>query len=154
MRRTVVISLLTFAAIFMGNNRANSEGAIAEGIAPGGVAKGYEIYVVINRPNRDAAQADALAGCRKGQEKNESGTATNSGNIKARARCEVVTLFSNKCAATTVDPKDGTPGAGWATGGTQKEADDEALARCRSVAGTSRRDFCKVTNRFCDGTAK
>jgi hypothetical protein len=65
----------------------------------------------------------------------------------------VVTSFSNKCAAVALDPKDGTPGAGWATGDTQTDADEEALARCRSAAGTNRRDFCKVIDRLCDGTA-
>jgi Domain of unknown function (DUF4189) len=154
MRRGAGISLLTLAAIFMANNRANSEGAIAEGIAPDGIAKGYSITIQVNRPNSDAARADALAGCRKGPEQSAAGAAPDSGMARARARCEVVTSFSNKCAAVALDPKDGTPGAGWATGDTQKDADDEALARCRSVAGAGRRDFCKVTNQTCDGTAK
>jgi Domain of unknown function (DUF4189) len=129
MIRGIVVSLLTLAAIFMGNNRANSEGAIAEGIAPGGVTKGYEIAVRVNRPNRDVARADALAGCQKGREKSAAGAPLR--NATARARCEVVTSFSNKCAAVALDPKDGTPGAGWAIGDTQKDADDAALARCR-----------------------
>jgi hypothetical protein len=73
---------------------------------------------------------------------------------KARARCKVISTFSNKCAAMALDPKDGTPGAGWALADTQKQADDEALARCRSTAGANRSDFCKIDNRKCDGTAK
>jgi len=77
----------------------------------------------------------------------------NAGQAKARARCEVVATFSNKCAATAFDAKDGTPGAGWAVGDTGKQAADEALARCRSTAGT-RRDFCKANDPICDGTAK
>jgi uncharacterized protein DUF4189 len=154
MRRGVVVSLVAFTAIFMANNRGNSEGAIAEGIAPEGVAKGYGIAIRVDRPDRDVARSDALAGCRKGPEKTVAGAALDSGNAKARARCEVVTSFSNKCAAVAVDPKDGTPGAGWATGDTQKDADEEALARCRSVAGANRRDFCKVIDRLCDGAAK
>ena len=137
----------------MANNPANSDGAVAEGIAPGRVAKGYGISIRVDRPDKDTARADALAGCKKGPEKTVAG-AVNSGNEKARARCEVVTAFSNKCAAVALDPKDGTPGAGWATGDTQKDADDEALARCRSAAGSGRRDFCKVINQLCDGTAK
>jgi hypothetical protein len=137
----------------MANNRANSDGAIAEGIAPGGVAKGYGISIRTDRPNRDAAQADALAGCRKGPEKTAAGAALDAGQAKARARCEIVSTFSNKCAAVAIDPKDGTPGAGWATGDTQKDADQEALGRCRTAAG-ARREFCKVIDQLCDGTAK
>jgi hypothetical protein len=153
MRLRGTVALLAFAAVFIANNRANSEGAIAEGIAPGGAAKGYGISIRVDRPDRDAARTDALAGCRKGPEKTAAGAALDSGNAKARARCEVVASFRNKCAAVALDPKDGTPGVGWATGDTQKDADDEALARCRTAAG-SRRDFCKVINRLCDGSAK
>jgi hypothetical protein len=154
MRRGKVVSLLALATILMAHNRANSDGAIAEGIAPGGVVKGYGISMRVDRPDRDTARADALAGCRKGPEKTAAGAALDNGQAKARARCEVVTTFSNKCAAVALDPKDGTPGAGWATGDTQKDADEEALARCRSAAGAGRRDFCKVIDRLCDGTAK
>jgi hypothetical protein len=153
LRRGVVVSLLTLATIFTGNSRANSEGAIAEGIAPGGVAQGYRISIRVNRPNADEARADALAGCRKGSENAVSGQPADEGSARARARCEVVTTFSNKCAAAAFDPKDGTSGVGWATGDTQKQADQEALARCRSTAGDDRRDFCKVANRLCDGSA-
>jgi hypothetical protein len=120
----MVVSLLTLAAIFMGNNRANSEGAIAEGIAPGGVALGYRISIRVNRPNADEARADALAGCRKGSEL--SGQPADEGVARAQARCEVVSTFSNKCAAAAFDPKDGTSGVGWAIGDTQKQADQEA----------------------------
>jgi Domain of unknown function (DUF4189) len=153
MSRGVVVSLVALAAILVPNNRANSDGAIAEGIAPGGAAVGYGISMRVNRPDRDAARAEALAGCRKGPEKSVAGAALDNGQAKARARCEVVTSFSNKCAATAMDPKDGTPGVGWAIGDTQKDAEDEALARCRSVAG-GRREFCKVIDRLCDGSAK
>jgi|HubBroStandDraft_4_1064222.scaffolds.fasta_scaffold704926_1 hypothetical protein len=154
MREAAVISLLALAAILAANDRAHSEGAIAEGIAPGGIAKGYELSISVNYPTTDDARAAALADCKKKPEKVASGAAPDSGNAKARARCEVVGTFSKKCAALALDPKDGTPGAGWATGDTQLKADEEALARCRSTAGASRRDFCKVTNRRCDGTAK
>jgi hypothetical protein len=154
MRRSVVISLLALAAVLVGNDRANADGAIAEGIAPGGPAKGYGIALRVNRPNADVARADALAGCKKAPEHVASGAKPDSGQAKARARCEVVTTFVNKCAALALDPKDGTPGVGWALGDTQKQAGDEALARCRSTAGADRRDFCKVDNQICDGSAK
>jgi hypothetical protein len=154
MRQGAVVSLLTLAVIFMASNRANSEGAIAEGIAPGGPSRGYAISVRVNKSTTDAARTDVLAGCHKGPAHVASGALPDSGQAKARARCDVVTTFSNKCAAVALDPKDGTPGVGWATGDTQKHADDEALARCRSVAGAARRDFCKITDQACDGAAK
>jgi hypothetical protein len=154
MGRSVFISLLALAAIFIGNDRANADGAIAEGIAPGGPAKGYGISIRVDRPNTDAARADALAGCKKAPEHVASGAAPDAGQAKARARCEVVTTFTNKCAAMALDPKDGTPGVGWAVGDSQKQANDEALARCRSTAGADRRDFCRIDSQVCDGSAK
>jgi hypothetical protein len=148
------LSLLALAFILTTNDRANSTGAVAEGIAPGGVAKGYSYAINGNSLNADAAGAAALAACKKGPDQLASGASPNASFAKARARCAVVFTFTNKCAATALDPKDGTPGAGWAIGDTQKQADDEALARCRSTAGADRRDFCKVITQKCDGTAK
>jgi hypothetical protein len=153
MRRGIVVSILALAVILMANNRASSDGAVAEGIAPGGVAKGYGISMRVDRPDKETARADALAGCRKGPEKTAAGAALDDGNAKARARCEVVATFKDKCATVALDPKDGTPGAGWATGDTQQDADEEALSRCRTSAG-ARREFCKVIDQLCDGTAK
>jgi hypothetical protein len=154
MRRGVVVSLIALASVSMLSNRAYSAGAIAEGIAPEGVAKGYANVMRAERPDTATARADALAGCKKGPERTAAGAPLDGGNAKARARCEVVATFSNKCGAIALDPKDGTPGAGWAVGDTQQQADEEALARCRTTAGTNRRDFCKVIDRLCDGSAK
>jgi hypothetical protein len=154
MKHGVAVGALALAAVLAANNPASSAGAIAEGIAPGGISKGYAISLRTDRSDMDAARADVLAGCRKGPEHVASGARPDAGQAKARKNCEVVATFNDKCSAVALDPKDGTPGAGWATGETQQKADDEALARCRSAAGSARRDFCKVTNRACDGSAK
>src|SRR3954465_15290503 len=156
MKSNLILGLSGIAVILLAGGQVRAAGAIAEGIAPGGVARGYEIAYRVNKASAEEARAEALAGCEKGQKLLASGAvaATDSGNAKARKRCAVVINFENKCLAVALDPKDSTPGAGWATASTQKDADDEALARCRSVAGADRRDFCKVTNQACDGTAK
>jgi hypothetical protein len=143
-----------FAAILVVNNRANSAGALAEGIAPGGVAKGYGYGIHVNGPNADTARATALTACQKPPKQLASGAPPDAAQAKARALCAVVATFSNKCVSMALDPKDGTPGAGWAVGDTQKQADDEALVRCRNTADANRRDFCKITSQLCDGTAK
>lgn len=154
MKLNLIVGVSGFAAILLAAGQARSAGAIAEGIAKGGVAKGYEIAYAVNQTSAELASANALAHCKKGEERLASGRQPDTANSRARARCAVVVSFENKCLAVALDPKDSTPGAGWATAGTQKDADDEALARCRSVAGADRRDFCKVTNQACDGTAK
>jgi hypothetical protein len=131
-------------------SQATAAGAIAVGIAPGGAQNGYSSGFVVNAPNYDTAKERALARCKKTQE-NASGTPADSGTRAAQARCEVVTQFAVKCYAWAADPRDGTPGAGWAVADTQDLANDEAMARCRATAGAARTGFCKVLSRGCDG---
>jgi hypothetical protein len=120
---------------------AGAEGAMAVGIARGGIAKGYATGFAVNQPSVKAARSNAVEQCRK----------TKSSNADAKSGCEVVVTFRNKCVASAVDPQSGTPGAGWGIGGSQQLADSQALARCRAKAGTERAEFCEVTDRFCDG---
>jgi uncharacterized protein DUF4189 len=121
-----------------------ADGAMAVGVARGGAAKGYATGFASNLPNEKAARSSAIEGCKK--DKNS--------NSEARKNCEAVVGFKNKCVASAVDPKTGTPGAGWGVGPTQKAADATALARCRATAGSDRADSCKITDRYCDGTAR
>ena len=120
---------------------AKAEGALAVGIARGGIAKGYATGFAINQPTVKAARSNAVEQCKR----------TKSSNADAKSGCEVVVTFHNKCVASAVDPQNGTPGAGWGVGGTQQLADSQALSRCRAKAGADRAEFCEVTDRFCDG---
>lgn len=120
---------------------ARAEGALAVGIARGGIAKGYATGFSINQPTAKVARSNAVEQCKR----------TKSSNADAKAGCEVVVTFHNKCVASAVDPQNGTPGAGWGVGVTQELADSQALARCRAKAGADRAEFCEVTDRFCDG---
>jgi len=136
-----------------GIDQVLADGAIAVGVAPGGAARGYTSAIRVNEKDIDTAKANALTVCKK-PSAHVSGTPEDNGSRAAKANCEVVATFRNKCAADALDPKDGTPGVGWAIGDTQQEADNEAIARCRSSAGADRREFCKITTRACDGEAK
>jgi hypothetical protein len=64
--------------------------------------------------------------------------------------------FSNQCAAEAIDPKDGTPGFGWAIADTPEQAKSQALANCRDTAGPDRQDACVVPDNgiWCDGRAR
>ena len=53
-----------------------------------------------------------------------------------------------------MDPKDATPGAGWAVAEDKATAGRNALAKCMETAGEDRRSYCKVTHSDCDGEAK
>jgi len=153
MRNLFALTVLLILSAVLATGQAIAAGAVAIGIAPGGVAQGYASGYEVNDPDIEAAKADALAQCKKPQA-NVSGTAANSGTLAAQAKCEVVATFVNKCYAQALDPKDGTPGAGWAIADTQQEADNEALARCRSTAGADRAAYCKIFSRACDVGSK
>jgi hypothetical protein len=138
------VGAVVIAAAVLWASPVGAEGAMAVGIARGGVAKGYATGFALNQASDKVARSSAVEGCRK--DKNS--------NADARSNCEVVVTFRNKCIASAVDPKSGTPGAGWGTGTTQKAADSQALARCKATAGSDRADSCQITDRFCDGTAR
>ena len=141
--RAAFVAFVTVAAMSW-PGLAEAEGAMAVGIARGGVAKGYATGFAVNQPTVKAARANAVEQCRR----------MKNSNADARSGCEVVVAFHNKCVASAIDPENGTPGAGWGIGGSQKAADSQALARCRVKAGASRAEFCEVTDRFCDGAGK
>jgi hypothetical protein len=143
LERTAFAGVALLAAISW-PGPAGAEGAMAVGIARGGVAKGYATGFAVNQPAVKAARSSAVEQCRK----------TKNSNADAREHCEAVVTFHNKCVASAVDPKSKTPGAGWGIGETQKVADSQALARCRSTAGSDREEFCQITDRYCDGNAK
>jgi hypothetical protein len=124
-----------------GGDVANAEGALAVGIARGGIAKGYATGFSINQPTVKAARSNAVEQCKR----------TKSSNADAKSGCEVVVTFRNKCVAVAIDPQRDTPGAGWGVGATQDAADSQALARCHAKAGSERAEFCEVTDRYCDG---
>ncbi len=144
MRRQMILSALVLGGCIIKAGSGVADGAVAIGIAPGGVIRGYAAGSSQNLPNEDEARRGAIRACRK----------SYSSSAAAQERCEVVSTFRNKCVSFAVDPENGTPGAGWAVAETQVDADAEALNRCRSTAGTARQSFCVVTDRHCDGTAR
>jgi Domain of unknown function (DUF4189) len=135
---------LAIATALIWPSLLQAEGAMAVGIARGGIAKGYATGFAINQPTAKAARSNAVEQCRR----------MKNSNADARSGCEVVVTFRNKCVASAIDPESGTPGAGWGLGASQQSADSQALARCRAKAGASRAEFCQVTDRFCDGSGK
>ena len=139
-----MIQALALYAAISSSSPVAAEGAMAVGIARGGVAKGYATGFAVNQPNVKAARTSAVEQCRK----------TKNSNADAREHCESVVTFHGKCVASAVDPKSKTPGAGWGIGESQKTADSQALARCKSTAGSDRAEFCEITDRYCDGNAK
>jgi len=126
-------------------NRSAAEGALAVGL-PADVAKdGFAFGYALEKSSAEEARAAALADCR----------AESPGvDKRAQALCAPAGSFRNKCFAVAMDPKDATPGVGWAIAPSLKAASRGALAKCVATAGADRRDACKVTHAKCDGSAK
>ena len=155
-KRTLISAGLTasflLVAISLQTTPAVAASAVAVGVAPGGPRIGYAIGFGINAADTEKAKAQAVDGCHGSTV--TSGAAVNNNMQTARNNCKVVGTFSNQCIASAIDPKDGTPGVGWAVADTQQEADEQALVKCRKTAGSSRAKFCEVQDRHCDGSAK
>jgi hypothetical protein len=138
-RRTwffAVVGLGLLAAV--GQPRA--EGALAisqmKDIAKAGLAIGLSN----NYGGKDEARKRALDECH----------AFVNAPKATRDTCAVVLSFRDQCVAISLDPKDGTPGFGWAVADKKETAQSEALSRCVATAGKSRQKFCQNSLVRCD----
>ena len=120
---------------------AQAAGAIAIGLPADVAQDGISMFIFVNASNASEARTKAVEGCK------------TVGSQTARALCKVMATFNNQCAAEALDPKDGTPGFGWAIADTEAEAKSMALANCRDTAGPDRQDACVVPEKgtWCDG---
>ncbi len=117
---------------------ARADGALAVGTTGDVVKYGVAFGMVVNQPPEKAA-ANALQHCRTFKAR------------EAAERCTVVATFSKgECFAVALDPKSGTPGAGWAVGPDQATANSKALAMCEASAGSDRKGSCRVASAACD----
>ena len=134
------------AAAILRSSPSVADGALAIGIDPGGIIRGFAGGHKLNAPNMQAARDGAVDNC-------HTSTGASDGAKKA---CSVVATFKDQCYAIALDPKDGTPGAGWGVAESEDLADKQALEQCRNTAGAARRQFCIVptTNHGCDGSTK
>ena len=121
---------------------ALARGALAVG-EPKSIAKGgFTWGASVNRDTSEGAQLHALETCL---------TIKGNAPLATRGLCRVVEIFDHKCYAMGWDPKDGTPGVGWAVAATKADAEHAALERCHSTAG-SRKEFCVISHSDCDTT--
>ena len=139
----LMVALLGIATL--APQRAAADGALAVGV-PKDVAKdGFAYAYSTGKNDVIAARREALETCKApGSGKSQQG----------RDLCSVVGTFTGECVAVAMDPGAGTPGVGWAIGGTLKIAESLAIQRCKSTAGAGRADYCKIDNSKCDGETK
>jgi hypothetical protein len=122
----------------------NAAGALAVGVAPGGAQLGFSYGVNGDQATDAIAGEHALTACKGAKESNPA----------AQARCALIGKYSNQCAVIAMDPKDGTPGVGWAIAANSAAAARQALASCEATAGPGRAGTCTVSATRCDGSAK
>jgi hypothetical protein len=119
----------------------NAAGALAVGVAPGGAQQGFAYGVTRDQATDAIAGEHALAACKSAKESNAA----------SRSRCALIGKYSNRCAVIAMDPKNGTPGVGWAIAADSAAAAHQALASCEATAGPGRAGTCTVSGTRCDG---
>jgi hypothetical protein len=135
-------SAVILAAVFAQTDLSLAAGAIAVG-HPSDVAKrGISMGFSTNRDTMDDAKARSMILCK------------NSGSMISSILCDVVATFENKCVAVAIDPQVQTPGFGWAVADTEQASKTNALSNCQTTAGPTRQNACKITDSYCDGSAK
>ena len=138
MRFGYVVALVAVAAV--ATSPAMADGALAVGSTSDVARDGIAVGTSINYQSPDEAAQAALKRCKDYKPA-----------PKAAAQCRSVGTFKDECYAVSFDPKEGTPGAGWAIASTKALAEERALANCQITAGEGRRDFCRIEESKCDG---
>ena len=133
-------ALALCAVLLSAGTSAWGVGAIAVGASTNIVADGLAIGYANDEANAETANALALKNCRSFPEAPQ----------RTRDLCRVVHTFQRQCVSVALDPKDGTPGWGWAVAATSREADEQSMRMCRSTAGRDREGFCEVVRSQCD----
>ena len=139
MMRGGVFAVMMTAAM-AASSPAGADGALAVGSTANVVKDGIAVGTSVNYESANAAVEAALTRCRGYKPA-----------PKAATLCRSVGTFKNECYAVSFDPKEGTPGAGWAIAPTKELAEERAMAYCQVTAGEDRRDFCKIEESKCDG---
>jgi hypothetical protein len=127
------------AVVVLAGAAARADGALVVGSTADVAKDGIAIGTSINYKSPEEADAAALERCRNYKPA-----------PKAAAQCRSVGTFKGECYAISFDPKDGTPGAGWAIAATKALAEQRAMANCQITAGEGRRDFCRIEESKCD----
>ena len=140
-RRPMTVAAACALLLCAGAMAAHGFGALAVGQTGSVAADGIAMGTSWNYASAEEANNAALANCHKWKDK---------GAPKAAELCRVIATYHNECYAVSLDPKPGTPGAGWAIAADKETAEQRALAHCKLTAGSDREQFCEVSETNCD----
>jgi Domain of unknown function (DUF4189) len=141
---------IVFWGLLLAASPAGADGFLASGVPDGrgsdGVLSNGFVYGYAD------TREQAMNICR-GVDKTNNKIPKNAS--KAQKACAIVGDFTNACVAVAMNGNVTTPatGVGWAISPTTAAAEKQALANCRSMAGSHRPEGCYVQNKSCDGTA-
>jgi hypothetical protein len=138
----LLIALVTAGAC-LSPQPGSADGAVAVGMPTDVAAEGFAFGYAINKSSVDQARAEALASCKKPAQGVDK---------RAQALCGLAMFFRNQCFAVAMDPKDATPGVGWAVASDKATATRDAMANCRATAGADRQGACEISRAECDGS--
>src|SRR5262249_4403883 len=119
--RWIIGLLAGAAAVIAVVAQAYANGAVATGGITPNSPYGSAFGISYGWETKAKAESEAVKECEK--QRGSVGTA-----------CEVVADFSHVWASVAIDPKEDTPGFGWAVESDKKTAEDRALFRCRSTS--------------------
>src|SRR5690349_24055431 len=117
-----VVAVVAIAAV--ASAPASADGALAVGSTADVSKDGIAVGTSVNYKAGSEAEQAALRRCRDFKPA-----------PKAAAQCRSVGTFRGECYAVSFDPKEGTPGAGWAIAATKAQAEERAVANCQITAG-------------------
>jgi Domain of unknown function (DUF4189) len=133
---------MILAAVIAQTGVSLAAGAIAVGVPPDVAKQGISMGFSTNRDTMDHAKARSMTLCKI------------SGSLISGILCQVVATFENKCVAVAIDPQVQTSGFGWAVADTEQASKNNALFKCNATAGPNRENACKITDSYCDRSAK
>jgi hypothetical protein len=139
--RTTMLAALTAAGFAAAPMVAQAAVALAVGVTgkpTEGLASGYSY----NYDDVKEAERTALQSC-----------SDYKPAPKAARRCKLFASMKKGCVAIAFDPKDDSPGMGWAVDEKREVAENDAIEACRKRAPASRRKYCKIDTLKCDGDA-
>jgi hypothetical protein len=142
--RRFVTALASAALMVSVSSPVWAVGSVAIGL-PSDVAQGgFAMGISYNYNSQGEADAGALKQCLNFMDAPDS----------TRALCKIESHFENQCFAMAMDPEPGTYGLGYKVATSQSAADQSAMNDCRNTSTYDRKDYCKVSYRTCDGSAR
>jgi hypothetical protein len=130
------LAVLGLLAVTMHSRPGTAEGALATTPTQDVARDGFYYGVSIDYASSEQAIRRALEECRKR-------TSQQSSRPQPEL-CKIVLTFRGECIAIAMDPRDGSPGIGWAVEKTLGKAQANAMAKCQALSRGDSGGVCRL----------